>query len=73
MTRWTRALAIPVLALTLAAGYAPRPAFGQANSDAFEGTNPEETKGEGRPLDGYLATLALVGLSMFIIGKSARR
>jgi hypothetical protein len=27
----------------------------------------------GRPLDGYLATLTLCGLALFIIGKSARR
>jgi hypothetical protein len=38
---------------------------------------PEETadpNGEkGRPLDGYLATLTLVLLALFLVGKSARR
>jgi hypothetical protein len=39
---------------------------------------PEEAapagEGEkGRPLDGYLATLCLVLLALFIVGKSARR
>jgi hypothetical protein len=28
---------------------------------------------KGRPLDGYLATLVLVMLALFIVGKSARR
>ncbi len=30
-------------------------------------------KSEGRPLDGYLATLCLVMFAFFIVGKSARR
>ena len=37
---------------------------------------PEEAtsgSGSGRPLDGYLGTLVLVGLAFFIVGKSARR
>jgi hypothetical protein len=38
----------------------PAPAEGQA-------------KGEGRPLDGYLGTAALMGLALWIVGKSARR
>ena len=28
---------------------------------------------EGRPLDGYLATITLMLLALFIVGKSARR
>jgi hypothetical protein len=32
------------------------------------------TEGEkGRPLDGYIATACLVGLALFLVGKSARR
>jgi hypothetical protein len=31
----------------------------------------EEDK--GRPLDGYLAAGVLVGLALFLVGKSARR
>ncbi len=34
---------------------------------------PEGEKNSGRPLDGYLATLVLVMLLFFIVGKSARR
>jgi len=30
-------------------------------------------KSEGRPLDGYLATVTLMLLVFFIVGKSARR
>jgi hypothetical protein len=33
----------------------------------------EEGKGSGRPFDGYIATLALIFLVFFIVGKSARR
>jgi hypothetical protein len=28
---------------------------------------------KGRPLDGYIATAALCGLVLFVVGKSARR
>jgi hypothetical protein len=28
---------------------------------------------KGRPLDGYIATAALCGLALFIVGKTARR
>lgn len=73
MTRWTRLLAAITLAFTLTVGIAPRPVLAQANSEQFEGTNPEETKSEGRPFDGYMATGALVFLVLFIVGKSARR
>ena len=54
------------LALTLAGASAP--ALAQ-EPDA----PPVEGEGSGRPLDGYLATAALVGLALFIAGKSARR
>ncbi len=30
-------------------------------------------KSEGRPLDGYLGTITLVLLALFVVGKSARR
>jgi hypothetical protein len=36
-------------------------------------TSGEESKGSGRPLDGYLATISLLMLVLFIVGKSARR
>jgi hypothetical protein len=35
---------------------------------------PDASGGEkGRPLDGYLATITLVLLALFLVGKSARR
>jgi len=61
----------PLLALTFAmgvgAGLTPTPAFAQ-NEPAAEGEDKS-----GRPLDGYLLTGCLVGLAMFIVGKTARR
>lgn len=73
MTRWTRLLAAMTLALTLTMGTAPRPVHAQANSESFEGANPDEAKPEGRAGDGYVATALLVFLVLFIVGKSARR
>jgi hypothetical protein len=32
-----------------------------------------EGRGQGRPLDGYFGTAVLLGLALFIVGKSARR
>jgi hypothetical protein len=41
---------------------------------AFAQEENEPGGGEkGRPLDGYLATAALGGLALFIVGKTARR
>jgi hypothetical protein len=31
------------------------------------------SESKGRPLDGYLATICLVLLALFVVGKSARR
>lgn len=73
MTRWTRFASALVLALTLSTAIAPRPVLAQANEESFAGANEEEAKSDGRPLDGYLATAALVFLVLVIIGKSARR
>ena len=37
-------------------------------------TRPMPRAGEkGRPLDGYLATITLMLLALFLVGKSARR
>ena len=36
-----------------------------------ENADPESK--EGRPLDGYLGTITLMLLALFIVGKSARR
>lgn len=73
MTRLTRLFAPLFLALTLTVGVAPSHVFAQANSEQFEGTNPEEQKGEGRSLDGYFLTSLFVFGVLFLIGKSARR
>jgi hypothetical protein len=34
---------------------------------------PGQEAGSGRPLDGYLATITLMLLALFVVGKSARR
>jgi hypothetical protein len=41
--------------------------------DPSDTSGGEEGKGSGRPLDGYLATITLLLLVLFIVGKSARR
>jgi hypothetical protein len=38
-----------------------------------EAAGAAEGESKGRPLDGYLATMTLCGLALFIVGKSARR
>ena len=41
---------------------------------AVENTNaPAQGEGSGRPLDGYLGTIVIMLLVLFIVGKSARR
>jgi hypothetical protein len=40
---------------------------------AQEENEPAGGGEKGRPLDGYLATAALCGMSLFIVGKTARR
>jgi hypothetical protein len=64
--RWKRWIAPAVLGLglTLNPTFSP-PARAQEAADA---------SGEkGRPLDGYLATITLMLLALFLVGKSARR
>jgi hypothetical protein len=65
--------------LLLAAGLLAGSAFCPAALAQRRGPNepaaeeaPADAK-SGRPLDGYLGTLVLVGLAFFIVGKSARR
>jgi hypothetical protein len=67
-----------VAPLLLAAGLlvAPattHPAYSQVPDPSDTGAPGEEGKGSGRPLDGYLATITLLLLVLFIVGKSARR
>ncbi len=49
------------------------PGFASAQAPAEPPAAEGEGQGSGRPLDGYFATLALSGLVLFIVGKSARR
>jgi hypothetical protein len=67
--RWPRWIAAGILALGLT--------FSPAVTPAVRAQPPEEpaasAESKGRPLDGYLGTLCLVILLLFIVGKSARR
>jgi hypothetical protein len=65
-TRLVRTLALA--AALIATGPASTPALAQ--EPAPPGA---EGEGSGRPLDGYLATLCLAGMVLFVVGKSARR
>jgi hypothetical protein len=72
MTRSLRSrLVAPLLAATLGltVGLTPTPTFAQNEPPPAEG----EGESSGRPLDGYLATGCLVGLALFLVGKTARR
>ena len=74
LRRWIRRLA-PVF---LAAGLLLAPATmhsvrAQVPDPSDTGPPGEEGKGSGRPLDGYLATITLMLLALFLVGKSARR
>jgi hypothetical protein len=71
MTRSVRSLLAP-LALAATLGLGILPAAAPAQDPGAEGA-PAEGESKGRPLDGYFATGALVGLALFLVGKSARR
>jgi hypothetical protein len=70
LSRMRTWLMTPLLAaaLGLSVGLTPTPTFAQNEPPPAEGE-----EGKGRPLDGYIATSCLVGLALFIVGKSARR
>jgi hypothetical protein len=67
--RWPRRIAAGILALSLT--------FSPAGTPALRAQPPEEAAAvsseKGRPLDGYLGTICLILLVLFIVGKSARR
>jgi hypothetical protein len=65
--RWKRLIAPVVLGL----GLCMTPAFSPP-ARAQEAAADAESS-EGRPLDGYLGTITLMLLALFIVGKSARR
>jgi hypothetical protein len=59
------------LALPLTVASSPAPAWAQ--EPGVEGGEAPAGEGAGRPLDGYLATLCLACLALFVVAKSARR
>jgi len=65
--RWKRVIAPVVLGLCLCVA----PAFSPPARAQEE--VPDASAEKGRPLDGYLATITLMLLAFFIVGKSARR
>jgi hypothetical protein len=65
--RWKRFVAPVVLGL----GLCVAPAFSPPARAQEDTADPNAEK--GRPLDGYLATITLMLLALFIVGKSARR
>jgi hypothetical protein len=71
--RWRARCAPLLLTMTLAlgmnVGLTPKPALAQNEPAPAEGEGDKS----GRPLDGYLATGCLVGLALFLVGKTARR
>jgi hypothetical protein len=69
---WGRAIAPFLVASAFVFSPAlERSALAQPTAPGGDETPGEESK--GRPLDGYLATITLMLLALFIVGKSARR
>jgi hypothetical protein len=60
-----------VAPILLGIGLTMSPAFSTPARAQEEAADPNAEK--GRPLDGYLATITLVLLALFVVGKSARR
>jgi hypothetical protein len=71
LRRWVRPIGTLLLGLALLL----TPIMGRKASaqPPPEPPAPEQETGTGRPFDGYVATLALVLLAFFLVGKSARR
>ena len=65
--RWKRFVAPVVLGL----GLCVTPAFSPPARAQEETADANAEK--GRPFDGYIATISLMLLALFIVGKSARR
>jgi hypothetical protein len=66
--RWRRWVAPGVLGLCMAITPAYTPM-----ARAQEPVDPSGEGDKGRPLDGYLATITLMLLALYLVGKSARR
>jgi hypothetical protein len=73
MTRTWKRLTRRMAPMLLALGLALTPAM-TTTVRAQEPATPEGgAKSEGRPLDGYLGTITVMLLVLFVVGKSARR
>jgi hypothetical protein len=72
LKRWRGRIAVALLGmgLLIAPAFGP-PARAQVPDDPS--APPVAGEGSGRSLDGYLGTIVLVLLVLFIVGKSARR
>jgi hypothetical protein len=68
---WARATAPFLLAFSLV--FSPAVHREARAQPAAPGEEEMTTESKGRPLDGYLATICLVLLALFVVGKSARR
>jgi hypothetical protein len=69
---WARTTA-PVLLASALFFAAPVPSEALAQPGVPGEEEPGGGESKGRPLDGYLATITLMLLALFIVGKSARR
>ncbi len=69
LRRSTRSLAVALLASSL---FFCAPVRHEARAQP-PGEEEASTESKGRPYDGYIATCTLMGLALFIVGKSARR
>ncbi len=65
-----RSALIASVSVALSMGLTSTPARAQNEPPPAVGEGEGE---KGRPLDGYIATGCLVGLALFLVGKSARR
>jgi hypothetical protein len=72
LKRWRGRIAVALLGMGLLIAPAALPsALAQVPDDPSAAPAPGE--GSGRSLDGYLGTIVLMLLVLFIVGKSARR
>ncbi len=71
LKRWRRRLAVALLGMGLWIAPAFTPVAPAQDPNDPSAAVPGE--GSGRPLDGYLGTIVLMLLVLFIVGKSARR
>jgi hypothetical protein len=73
MKKWPKPGNRWVAPIVLGLGLVVAPAYSAPAHAQEEVPTAEEGTGSGRPLDGYLATIVLALLALFIVGRSARR